>query len=324
MSQSVRVVMLATILCALPTSELHAAPGATEAATEPTDAIERARLHFRLGVDFYREKNFRAALIEFQRAYSASPHYKLLYNLGQASLELQEDNNAIGYLTRYLTSGAAEISDERRVEVEQNIARLRARLGAVTIKTNQHGAELYLDDTRLGAAPLREPVKVSVGRHKFVGTKHGFPDVERVIDVAAGERVTVELEFKAQPQFDLSQLQVPANAAAEDDATSPALWTALATGALATGAGITSILTLVAQNRYDDEKKDLTSRDQLERLRNDAKTKALVADVLWGATIAGAGVTAVLLLTTGGTERESAPRLAVQVHPTGVNVAGAF
>src|ERR1700748_2626156 len=63
-------------------------------ASEARDAAtERARIHFKNGVDFYREHNFRAALIEFKRAYKAAPHFKLLYNLGQASLELQEDSS---------------------------------------------------------------------------------------------------------------------------------------------------------------------------------------------------------------------------------------
>lgn len=324
MNQYVRVILVAFILCALQAGVVRAAPGATDAASEPNDPIERARLHFRLGVDFYREKNYRAALIEFQRAYSASPHYKLLYNLGQASLELSEDNNAIGYLTRYLAEGTTEIADERRVEVEQNIVKLRARLATVAVRTNQAGAEIYLDETRIGVAPLREPVKVSVGRRRFVAMKHGYPDAERVIDVAAGERVTVELEFKAQPQLDLSKLRLPASPPSDEGSTSPALWTGMATGAVAAGAGIMSILTLVAQNRYDDETKGFTSRDQLERLRHDAKTKALVADVLWGATIVGVGATAVVLLTTGGTDREAAPAVSLRVHPTGVKLAGAF
>jgi tetratricopeptide (TPR) repeat protein len=321
-TQFARFALFALALSTLQATVVHAAPGTSQDAAEPDDPIERARLHFRLGVDFYREKNYRAALIEFQRAYAASPHYKLLYNLGQASLELQEDNNAIGYFTRYLAEGTNEISDERRAEVEQNIIKLRARLGTVTVRTNQAGAEIYMDDTRIGVAPLRDPVKVSVGRRKFVAVKHGFSDVERVIDVAAGEEVVVELEFRAQPQIDISKLRVQAAPRPEEDATSPAMWTGFATAAVAAGAGTMSILTVVAQNRYNEERKGLTSRAQLERFRDDAKTKALVADVLWGVTVAGAGLTAVLLFTSGGSERESA--VSVRVQPTGLKVAGAF
>src|SRR5688572_21975310 len=88
-------------------------PASAQPAPEggPIDAAtEKARAHFKLGVDLYREGNSRAALIEFKRAYKAAPHYKLLYNLGQASLELQEDSNAIDYFTTYLRQGGDEIT----------------------------------------------------------------------------------------------------------------------------------------------------------------------------------------------------------------------
>jgi hypothetical protein len=319
----VRILFFALALLSVRSGVVHATPGAAEATAEPDDPTERARLHFKLGVDFYREKNYRAALIEFQRAYAASPHYKLLYNLGQASLELQEDSTAIGYFTRYLTEGANEISEERRNEVETNLVKLRSRLATVTVTTNQAGAEIYVDESRVGIAPLHEPVKVTAGRRKFVAVRHGYPDAERVIDIAAGDEANVELEFKERPEIDLSKLRF-ANAPQQNEEISPALWTGIATGAIAAGAGTMSILTMVAQNSYDEEKKGLTTRPELDRLREDAKMKALVSDVLWGATIVGAGVTAVLIFTSGDSEREPAPDVALQVNPTGVRLAGQF
>jgi tetratricopeptide (TPR) repeat protein len=326
MSQQ-RYVSIACVALALVTATsgvVRAAPGAAGVTAEPDDPIERARLHFKLGVDFYRERNYRAALIEFQRAYAASPHYKLLYNLGQASLELQEDSSAIEYFSKYLGEGANEIADERRSEVEQNLLKLRARLATVTVSTNQPGAEIYMDETRIGVAPLNEPVRVTAGRRKFVAVKHGYPDAERVIDVASGDALKVELEFKDRPQIDLAKLRLAVNAPKQDEPMSPALWTGIATGALAAAAGTMSILTMVAQNTYDEEKKGLTTRSELDRLRDDAKTKALVSDVLWGATIVGAGVTAVLIFTTGDNEREVAPGVALHVNPVGMKLAGRF
>jgi hypothetical protein len=222
-----------------------------------------------------------------------------------------------------LAEGATEIGAERRSEVEQNLLKLRARLAKVTVTTNQAGAEIYVDETRVGIAPLKESVKVSVGRRKFVAVKPGYPDAERVIDVAAGEDVNVTLEFKEQPQIDYSQLKL-AVTTPKSDPISPALWTGIATGALAAAAGTMSILTMVAQNDYVQEKKVLTTRAELDRLRDDAKTKALVSDVLWGASIVGAGVTTVLIFTAGTSEREVAPDVALQVNPTGVRLAGQF
>jgi tetratricopeptide (TPR) repeat protein len=293
------------------------------AAEEPADPTERARVHFKLGVDFYHEHNYRAALIEFQRAYAASPHYKLLYNLGQASLELQEDSNGIDYFTRYLREGGDDLSDERKAEVQQNIARLLARLASVTVKTNQAGAEIYVDETRVGTTPLAEPVKVSVGRRRFVAIKRGFPDAERVIDVASGDELVVELEFKDRPELDLAKLETVLNKNQEDSGVSAALVTGITTGVLAAGATTMSILTMVAQQNYDDELEQETSSGELQQLRDDANTKALVADILWGATIVGAGATVILLVTGGGDEEEKPP-VALDVSPGRVAVSGRF
>ena len=271
------------------------------AADEPEDPTERARLHFKLGVDFYREQNYRAALIEFERAYRASPHYKLLYNLGQVSIDLQEDWKAIDYFTRYLREGGDELPEARRTEVEASLERLQRRLARVTVNVNLPGAEIYIDDSRVGLSPLKEPVKISVGRRRFVAVKQGYPDAERVVDVASGDELEVDLEFKERPVVAQVQTIKVTEAAS---GVSAAAWMGIATGVIGAGAITMSVLTAVAQNSYDNERKGLTTRADLENLRDDAKMKALVADIAWGATVVSAGVTAVLLFSDAETERE--------------------
>jgi tetratricopeptide (TPR) repeat protein len=274
-----------------------------EDAADPNSPTERARVHFRNGVDFYHEGNFRAALIEFKRAYKASPHYKLLYNLGQASLELQEDGPAIEYFTNYLREGAEELSAERRREVEQDIARLQARLAHAIITTNQDGAEIYVDDGLVGTSPLREPLKLSVGRRRITAIKSGFITAERTLDVASGDNVAIALELKERDQ-DLSKLRFGVNSSGRDGAPlSPAAWAGIATGVVGAAALTFTILTAVAQADFDNERKKLTSADDLQNMRDDTKVKALGADIAWGATIVAAGITTVLLITNSGPER---------------------
>jgi len=301
---------------------------ASTPSTESDAALEAARTHFKIGVDFYRERNFRAALIEFERAYKASPHYKLLYNLGQASLELQEDPAAIEYFTRYLREGGDDITPERKAEVESDIARLQARLGSVTITSNQAGAEIRIDDTLVGTTPIADALKVSVGRRRIVASKAGFDDEVRVIEVAAGDHISVHLDFKAKPQLDLAKLRLETNEPEASSSMSAAAWAGIATGVLAAGAGTFTVLTLLAQNSYDDEKKGETSAGKLQDIRDDAKTKALLADVLWGATIVSAGITTVLLFTSGGSEREPRKQpdshVALGIGPTSLRLSGQF
>lgn len=282
------------------------------AAADPNDvsdtATQSARAHFKLGVDFYRERNFRAALIEFQRAYADSPHYKLLYNLGQASLELQEYASAIDYLTDYLKEGGSEITPERGAEVEQTIRYLESRLAYVKIITNEPGAELYVDDTSVGKAPLQRAVRVGAGRHKFSAVREGQPPVERKIDVAAGDESEVRLDFQKQAIAPLAVAPMAPVDYEEPSTASqtPAIVMAITTGALLAGAITMTVVTGVAQQDYQEELLVQTTRSKLDDLQSDAETKALVTDILWGATAVSAVVTTVLFVTGGSGSEESA------------------
>lgn len=271
-----------------------------------------ARAHFKLGVDFYREGNFRAALIEFQRAYADSPHYKLLYNLGQASLELQEYASAIDFLAAYLSEGSDEIAPERRAEVEQTIRYLESRIAYVTVATNEPGAELYVDDTLIGRAPLAEPVRVGAGRHTFSAVRDGQPRVERRIDVAAGDRTELRLDFAAQPPAGAplgSAPPAPVGAGYDEPGSgdyTAAIVMGAATGGLLLGAVTMTLVTGAAQQTYQEELLVTTTKDRIETLRSDAQTKALVTDILWGATAVSAVVTTILFATAGGGSSDGA------------------
>lgn len=302
-----RIALALMLGCALVLHAAHApcvhAQEADDDSLAPDSTTERARVHFRNGVDFYHEGNFRAALIEFKRAYNASPHYKLLYNLGQASLELQEDGQAIDYFTSYLQKGQGELSPERRREVELEIQRLQARLAHATITTDEPGVEIYVDGGLVGKTPLAEPLKLSVGRRRISAVKAGFVSVERTFDVASGDQLTLDFEMKSRSSESPSAPQL---ARSTSSGMSAAAWTGIATGVLGAGAITLSILTGVAQTDFDKERQRQTSAVQLQDMRDDAKLKALGADIAWGATIIAAGVTGVLLFTNSGPERAPA------------------
>jgi tetratricopeptide (TPR) repeat protein len=298
----------------------------TAQTAESHDSVESARAHFKLGVDFYRERNFRAALIEFQRAYADMPHYKLLYNLGQASLELQEYAGAIDYFTAYLREGGDEVTPERRAEVEQSIRFLESRIARVTISSNRDGAEIYVDDTLVGRVPLAEPVRVGAGRHKFTAVRQGSPPVERMVDVAANEQREVRLEFEERRAPALASAPQVTEIVRTDGSNTAAIWAGMATAMLGAGAITMTVLSALAQKEYDDELGSITTRSKLDTLRDDAETKALVTDIAWGATIVAGGITAVLIFS--GDEDASAERaergVGVRVGPAGVVVDGRF
>lgn len=262
-----------------------------------SDAKERARSHFRMGVDFYREKNFRASVIEFQRAYNAYPNYKILYNLGQTSQALQESVAAIDYLTAYLKGGGQEIEMQRREEVELTIARLKARLASLSVSGDTEGAEIFVDDKSVGFLSREKSVQVSSGRHKVYATKGGVRSVESTIDLGAGDYRNVYIEFAEPVQ---TQVTYVTRNEPVSSTNWPAIATGIATGTLAVGSITMAILTAYADKKYDDERRVKTTKARLEELRSNTNTKALVTDILLGTTVVSAVVSAVLFFTFDG------------------------
>ena len=106
----------------------------------------KASLHFQRGVELFQEGAYRAALVEFERAYDIAPDYRLLYNIGQAKLQLQDYLGASQSYESYLVQGGTEISQARRQAITKALERLRKRVGHLAVTANRTGAEVLIDD----------------------------------------------------------------------------------------------------------------------------------------------------------------------------------
>jgi len=77
---------------------------------------------------------------------------------------------------------------------------------------------------------------------------------------------------------------------------------------------------------YDDEREQLTTSAKLRELREDGETKALIADIAWGATAASAVVTGILLFVEASEEgsNEHLAGVKLDLGPTTVGLSGRF
>lgn len=295
-------------------AEASAGPDAKDG-KDSKDAKEQARAHFQKGIDSYADGDFRAALIEFERAYKLQPTYRLLYNLGQVAYELRDYTATERYFAQYLEEGKDEIPADRRAEVEQDLAKVRARIASVHFVTNQPGARLFVDDREVGRSPLG-PYRLSAGQHRIQAQQPGFSPVERVVEVAGGDDLTIRLNFGAK------LATAPTPAAAESSVNWP-LWTGIATGVFAAGAAGFGYAASRDSSDYNDALKRQTSREELDKISSSAESKALVADILLGTAVVTGTVTVVLLLT-GGHEKESKGSASVRLHATARGVGLTF
>ncbi len=319
------------------------------AQAQETSAQAEGRAHFRRGVDYFKEGDYRGALIEFKRAYELAPSYKLLYNLGQTALELQDYASALRSFERYLSEGGRDIAAARRAQVEGEIEKLKRRVARVEVTTNVPDAEIFVDDASVGRTPLPGPLAVSAGRRKFSALKGGLTAV-RMVELVGGDSTTVSLEI-VEPMMPsaAAPLPVPARTAAPE-ASRPAtaapsavfsattapppqsssnhtgLWIGLtATGALAAGSAAAGILTLRAKKDFDNAIGRLGADPQsISDARSNTRTLALVADVLGGAALVAGGITIVVALGSGGSSRERPQALRIDIAPSGLIATGRF
>jgi hypothetical protein len=165
-------------------------------AAPPTDGkVTQASEHFARGVKLYQEDDFRAALIEFSRAYELAPNWAVLYNVGQAHYSLRDYAAALRTLEKYVREGGEQIAPDRRTQVEREIGELRGRVAHVTVVSNVDGVDVALDDAPFGRASASESMLVGAGRHKLSASRAGFAPVLRVVDIAGGDTLTIRLDL---------------------------------------------------------------------------------------------------------------------------------
>jgi hypothetical protein len=171
---------------------LLATLGALAPARAQEDPRTAAKRHYEQGVALTNAADYNGALEQFRQAYSKSPNFAVLYNIGQAEAVLGHLLEAIAALSRYLKDGGAEIPEGRREEVKTQIAALEARLAEVTITTQHSGALVRVDGRDLGRTPLYEPIRLAPGRHLII-LSDGARTLSTTVEIREAERRTLSL-----------------------------------------------------------------------------------------------------------------------------------
>ncbi|HXJ22660.1 MAG TPA: PEGA domain-containing protein [Polyangia bacterium] len=160
---------------------------------EETDPRAEAAAHYARGLELANQGQYQQALDEFNAAYAASPHFAVLYNVGQAEMALGRPIEAIAALTRYLRDGADKVPLSRREQVQAQIALLDAKLAELTITTNRAGATIRVDEREIGRTPLFEPVRLPAGVHTVTALLPDGAQATRSVTLAEADRQKLEI-----------------------------------------------------------------------------------------------------------------------------------
>ena len=292
--------------------------------------VAEARKRYQLGLKLYEDGNYEAARIEFERAMSLAPSYKILYNVGLSYKQLNNYVDAMKALERYLAEGGPDIPADRRADVEKALAELRPRIARVKIGVSVVGAEVTIDGIGIGKSPLREAVLVNPGVRRFSAQAPGYLPVSKTLTIGTSERPEIKLDLEELPKEKIVDRSNPW--------TIPTVVGWSATGVAAIG---TTIFGVLALNARSDQKSKLdqvgVSADDLNKARDKTDTLSGVADALLATTVVFAGVSTYFtlrMISAKPTEPEKeAPGTGkafdfkvgdVKVGPTGVLATGTF
>jgi tetratricopeptide (TPR) repeat protein len=314
-----------TALCLAGASTSLVAAPARAADPAPEDAaVEQARMHFGQGLKLYKDGDFDAALVQFERAYAVKTNFKVLYNIAQCYFELHQYVETRDALVRYLRDGAGEIDAERKAGVENDLGDLARRIARLTVNVNVNGATVYVDGKKAGVTPLRSAIDVNEGQRtiSIESAERGIK--QRAVRVAGGEEQAIRVEFEAaKPEAAAARLGRPERSAtARGSGLGAGFWvTGIGALALGAGAGVSGYFALRARADHQDAlKRPVGSRADLDDSRDRAKTFALTTDVLAGGALLSAAVATVLLLT----HESSAAQVGLGVGPGHVALRGQF
>jgi hypothetical protein len=212
----------AATIAALSCHALAAHPGkpATAKSTPKSEAPKplsqtltgSAKADFEAAKLLANDGDFAGALIKFQSAYDASKDPRLLWNVAYCQKNLRRYSKVTATLKRYIEEGQALLSPGDKKEAEDLIAMIEPFTTRATIRVNEAGAEIFVDDELVGTSPLAAPVVLDIGERHLRVMKSGFTSFEKAVVVAGGPELKIDVALGKELHEGKVVVEAPAGA----------------------------------------------------------------------------------------------------------------
>jgi hypothetical protein len=127
-------------------------------------------------------------------AWGLKRHYQIAGSLGTAEAKLGRYRDAAEHLASFMREAPATKVKERQ-SVQELLAEVRKHVGALGIKVEPAGAEVFVDGVRVGKAPLADEVFVDAGARVIEARLEGYEIASAKVDAAAGASREVALRL---------------------------------------------------------------------------------------------------------------------------------
>ncbi len=172
-------------MCLLAPVVVRAEGGAVQ-----VDLAAEADLQFELGVERYRQSDFRGALEHLLASNRLVANRNVVFNIARCYEQLGRFDDAYRHYADFL---ATERGPAEREEAEKAIKRLEPRLALIQIESNPPGASIFIDRRDLGARGVTPAtLAVAPGEHRVVLDLPGHEaETAEPARAEIGQRVTV-------------------------------------------------------------------------------------------------------------------------------------
>src|ERR1041384_438707 len=151
-------------------------------------AKQEAARRFEHAIKLYEDSDYTLALAEFERVYELVPDYRVLYNIGQVSIQLGRYARAYRTLKEYVARGGNDLPPGGAAAVQADLTQLAGKVAQLSVQVSQAGAEISVDGAAMGPAPLAAPLVVDVGEHRVQVELPGYVTQSQTFTLAGGDR----------------------------------------------------------------------------------------------------------------------------------------
>jgi hypothetical protein len=156
--------------------------------------------------------DYAGAALKFQSAYDQSHDARLLWNIAFCEKQLRHYARVLALLRRYEAEGGALLSARDRKEAHELASALQPFTTTVKITASEDGAEIFVDDERIGQSPLEAPYTVDIGTHRIRVTKPGYLESTVTVPVGGGVDLPIALSLKKEVHEGTIAVHAPAGA----------------------------------------------------------------------------------------------------------------
>jgi outer membrane receptor protein involved in Fe transport len=164
------------------------------AAQTRVDVADEADLHFSIGNERFRARDYRGALEHFLLSNRLAPNRNVVFDIAETYAQLKQYPDAYRYYSQALEG---ETDDKERARIEKAIARVASSVAVLRVRTDPPGATLFVDREDLGArgsSPL--VLAFAPGKYRVLARMSGYePAWSQEVEARLGSDTRIDLRL---------------------------------------------------------------------------------------------------------------------------------